>query len=80
MKRTQLAAFLLPQATMASVGHASNALPRRANEVVNCLILPGEKMADVQATRALRDKEIKMICRPDQIKVLADLMKDIEHG
>ena len=49
-------------ATMVDAGHATNALPQRAKAVVNCRILPGEKVADVQATlvRVLNDKEIKI--------------------
>lgn len=37
-------------ATMVDAGHASNALPQRARATVNCRILPGEKVADIQAT------------------------------
>ena len=37
-------------ATMASAGHAPNALPQRATANVNCRILPGEDPAEVQRT------------------------------
>ncbi|MEO8103306.1 MAG: peptidase dimerization domain-containing protein, partial [Betaproteobacteria bacterium] len=49
-------------ATMLDGGHASNALPQRAKAVVNCRILPGEKVADVQATlaRVMADEQIKI--------------------
>ncbi len=49
-------------ATMLDAGHATNALPQRAKAVVNCRILPGEKVADVQATlaRVMADGQIKI--------------------
>jgi acetylornithine deacetylase/succinyl-diaminopimelate desuccinylase-like protein len=49
-------------ATMLDGGHAANALPQRAKAVVNCRILPGEKVADVQATlvRVVADEQIKI--------------------
>lgn len=37
-------------ATMLEGGHAENALPQRAQATVNCRVLPGSDMADVQAT------------------------------
>jgi acetylornithine deacetylase/succinyl-diaminopimelate desuccinylase-like protein len=37
-------------ATMASAGEASNALPQRAQAVVNCRILPGESVPEVRST------------------------------
>jgi acetylornithine deacetylase/succinyl-diaminopimelate desuccinylase-like protein len=36
--------------TMVEGGHAPNALPQRARAIVNCRILPGERVGDVQAT------------------------------
>lgn len=36
--------------TMVNAGHAQNALPQRVVVTVNCRILPGNKVADVQAT------------------------------
>ena len=37
-------------ATMLDGGHAENALPQRARATVNCRVLPGESIADVQRT------------------------------
>src|SRR5262245_24604558 len=37
-------------ATMLDAGHATNALPQRARAIVNCRILPGESVAEVQQT------------------------------
>ena len=47
-------------ATMLDAGHATNALPQRARAVVNCRILPGEPVAEVQRTlvRVLADGKI----------------------
>src|SRR5258708_4760589 len=39
-------------ATMLEAGHATNALPQRARATVNCRILPGEPVAEVQKTLA----------------------------
>ena len=36
--------------TMIAGGHAPNALPQRARAVVNCRVLPGETLAETQAT------------------------------
>ena len=49
-------------ATMLDGGHATNALPQRAKATVNCRILPGEKVANVQATlvQVLADAQIKV--------------------
>ncbi|MBV7538324.1 M20/M25/M40 family metallo-hydrolase [Duganella sp. sic0402] len=49
-------------ATKVDAGHADNALPQRARATVNCRILPGEPIADVQATlqRVLADDKIKI--------------------
>ncbi len=49
-------------ATMLDAGHATNALAQRAKAVVNCRILPGEKIADVQSTmaRVMADDQIKI--------------------
>jgi len=49
-------------ATMLDAGHATNALPQRAKGVVNCRILPGEKVADVQTTlaRVMADEKIRI--------------------
>ncbi|MET3119914.1 acetylornithine deacetylase/succinyl-diaminopimelate desuccinylase-like protein [Undibacterium sp. GrIS 1.8] len=49
-------------ATMLNAGHATNALPQRAQAVVNCRILPGEKPEDVQQTlvKVLDDAQIEL--------------------
>jgi acetylornithine deacetylase/succinyl-diaminopimelate desuccinylase-like protein len=47
-------------ATMLEGGHAFNALPQMARATVNCRVLPGQPMADVQKTlvRVLADDQI----------------------
>lgn len=49
-------------ATKVDAGHADNALPQRARATVNCRILPGEPIAEVQATlqRVVGDDKIKI--------------------
>ena len=49
-------------ATMVDAGHATNALPQRARATVNCRILPGESVDEVQKTivRVLADEKIKV--------------------
>ncbi|QJD91169.1 M20/M25/M40 family metallo-hydrolase [Duganella dendranthematis] len=49
-------------ATKVDAGHADNALPQRARATVNCRILPGEPIAEVQATlqRVVADDKIKI--------------------
>lgn len=49
-------------ATRVDAGHADNALPQRARAVVNCRILPGEAIAEVQATlqRVVADDKIRI--------------------
>src|SRR6185369_8329653 len=49
-------------ATMLEGGHAVNALPQLARAKVNCRIMPGEPVAEVQATleRVLADDQIKV--------------------
>jgi acetylornithine deacetylase/succinyl-diaminopimelate desuccinylase-like protein len=49
-------------ATMVDAGHATNALPQRARATVNCRILPGESVDEVQKTivRVLADDKIKV--------------------
>ena len=49
-------------ATMLEAGHATNALPQRARATVNCRILPGEPVADVQKILAyvMADDKIKI--------------------
>lgn len=49
-------------ATMMSAGHATNALPQRAQATVNCRILPGESVQEVERTlaRVMADDKIKI--------------------
>jgi acetylornithine deacetylase/succinyl-diaminopimelate desuccinylase-like protein len=49
-------------ATRVEAGHADNALPQRARASVNCRILPGESIAEVQATlqRVVADDKIRI--------------------
>lgn len=49
-------------ATMLEGGHAYNALPQSAEAVVNCRILPGEKVEEVTATlsRVIADERITL--------------------
>ncbi|HEY6720414.1 MAG TPA: M20/M25/M40 family metallo-hydrolase [Burkholderiales bacterium] len=49
-------------ATMLDAGHATNALPQRARATVNCRILPGESVAEVQRTlaRVLANDKIRI--------------------
>src|SRR4051812_33595060 len=48
--------------TMVEGGHAPNALPQRARAIVNCRILPGETVRDVQATlvRVVADDSVHL--------------------
>ena len=58
-------------ATMLDAGHATNALPQRARGVVNCRILPGEAVDEVQKTlvRVMADDKISVM--PDGVAVLS---------
>ena len=58
-------------ATMLDAGHATNALPQRARAVVNCRVLPGEPVDEVQKTlaRVLADDRISI--KPDGAAVLS---------
>ncbi|MFQ5703672.1 MAG: M20/M25/M40 family metallo-hydrolase [Gemmatimonadales bacterium] len=49
-------------ATMLDAGHAENALPQTANATVNCRVLPGESIDEVERTlvRVLDDPAIKV--------------------
>ena len=49
-------------ATMLDAGHATNALPQHARATVNCRILPGESVAEVQQTlaRVMADDKIRI--------------------
>jgi acetylornithine deacetylase/succinyl-diaminopimelate desuccinylase-like protein len=58
-------------ATMLDAGHATNALPQRARAVVNCRVLPGEAVDEVQKTlvRVLANDKISVT--PDGTAVLS---------
>ena len=48
-------------ATQLAGGHAANALPQKAEAIVNCRIFPGVKTADVQAElQAIAGREVKV--------------------
>jgi acetylornithine deacetylase/succinyl-diaminopimelate desuccinylase-like protein len=49
-------------ATMLDGGHAENALPQRATATVNCRVLPGEPIDDVEATlvSAIGDERVTL--------------------
>ncbi len=72
-------------ATMLDAGHATNALPQRARAVVNCRILPGESVDEVEKTlvRVFADSGIGIT--RDGVAVLSpappltpDLMRPVE--
>lgn len=46
--------------TLLEAGHASNALPQRAKATLNCRVLPGERLDDLEATlrQVLADEKI----------------------
>ena len=54
-------------ATRLEGGHADNALPQLARALVNCRIVPGETVSEVQATliKALQDERINV--HPDEL-------------
>ena len=58
-------------ATMLDAGHATNALPQRARAVVNCRILPGEPVDEVQKTLARVMANDKISITPDGSAVLS---------
>jgi len=73
-------------ATMLDAGHATNALPQRARAVVNCRIMPGEPVADVQRTLARVLADDKIAIAPDGEPVLSpappltpELMRPVER-
>ena len=72
-------------ATMLDAGHATNALPQRARAVVNCRILPGEAVDEVQKTLARVMTNDKISITPDGAAVLsppppltAEIMQPVE--
>jgi acetylornithine deacetylase/succinyl-diaminopimelate desuccinylase-like protein len=58
-------------ATMLDAGHATNALPQRARAVVNCRVMPGEPVAEVQKTLARVLADDKIGITPDGEPVLS---------
>ena len=58
-------------ATMLDAGHATNALPQRARAVVNCRVLPGESVDDVQKTLTRVLANDKITITPDGAAVLS---------
>jgi len=73
-------------ATMVDAGHAMNALPQRARAVVNCRILPGDPIEEIQKTlvRVIADDQVKVT--PLEAGVISDappltpsLMKAVEE-
>lgn len=81
-------------ATMVDAGHASNALPQRARATVNCRILPGEKVPDIQATltRVIADPQVSVTrmgnateaslppLTPELMKAVEDLTAEMWPG
>ena len=72
-------------ATMLDAGHATNALPQRARAVVNCRILPGESVDEVQKTLVKVMADDKISIKPDGVAVLsppppltAEIMQPVE--
>jgi acetylornithine deacetylase/succinyl-diaminopimelate desuccinylase-like protein len=57
-------------ATMMSAGHASNALPQRAQANINCRVMPGVPMEDVLAvlTKVVDDPEVKITGRTSLVR------------
>ncbi len=73
-------------ATMIDAGHATNALPQRARAVVNCRVIPGDPVPEVEKTlvRVLANDKISV--KPDGVAVLAppapltpDIMRPVEQ-
>lgn len=52
-------------ATLFEAGHAETALPERARATLNCRLMPGERLADMEATvrRVLADEKIKVTAK-----------------
>jgi acetylornithine deacetylase/succinyl-diaminopimelate desuccinylase-like protein len=81
-------------ATKVEAGHADNALPQRARATVNCRILPGEPVDEVQATlqRVVGDEHIKITrigeaiaaamppLTPSLMKAVEDISSDMWPG
>jgi acetylornithine deacetylase/succinyl-diaminopimelate desuccinylase-like protein len=58
-------------ATMLDAGHATNALPQRARAVVNCRVLPGESVDEMQKTLVRVFADDKIAITPDGAAVLS---------
>ena len=81
-------------ATMLEGGHATNALPQTARATVNCRVLPGEPLAEVQATlrKVLGDEQIALTqtwahvasdaspLRPDLVQAIEKLTAEFWPG
>jgi acetylornithine deacetylase/succinyl-diaminopimelate desuccinylase-like protein len=81
-------------ATMLEGGHATNALPQTARATVNCRVLPGEPLAEVQATlrKVLADDQIVLTqtwthvasdpspLRPDLVQAIEKLTAEFWPG
>ena len=69
-------------ATMAAAGHAENALPQRAEAMVNCRIFPGTAVADVQAQLRTAigndDVAVDVIGAPEESAV-SELTPEVER-
>lgn len=72
-------------ATTLDAGHAKNALPQRARATVNCRLLPGESISEVQATlaRVLNDDKIRITPEHEPVMsppspLTAQIMKPVE--
>ncbi|WP_282823485.1 M20/M25/M40 family metallo-hydrolase [Pelomonas sp. V22] len=62
--------------TMVNAGHAQNALPQRAVVTANCRILPGNKVADVQATlQKLMGDRVKVMPAHEAVEAPASPMR-----
>lgn len=73
-------------ATMIDGGHANNALPQRVRATVNCRILPGEQVQDVEKTlaRTIADDKISIapigrVTASQGAPLVDDIMKPVEQ-
>jgi acetylornithine deacetylase/succinyl-diaminopimelate desuccinylase-like protein len=72
-------------ATRIEGGHANNALPQLARAIINCRILPGESIADVEATvRKLAGPALKMTSLQQPTPsppspMMPAILQEIEH-
>ncbi|HEY9108624.1 MAG TPA: M20/M25/M40 family metallo-hydrolase [Roseateles sp.] len=62
--------------TMVNAGHAQNALPQRVAVTVNCRILPGDKVAAVQATlQKIMGDKVKVMPSHEAVEAPASPMR-----